>query len=141
MWREGRNYAVTIQGDVVEGVQGPTVTAQVWPKLQVLAATMPVGYRIEVAGAVEESGKGQASIAAGVPVMLFIIFTLLMLQLQSFSRAMLLFLTGPLGIAGVAAALLLLLLNRPFGFVALLALLALLAAWFRVKREAPLPQG
>ena len=129
MWREGRNYAVTIQGDVVEGVQGPTVTAQVWPKLQELAATMPDGYRIEVAGAVEESRKGQASIAAGVPVMLFIIFTLLMLQLQSFSRSMLVFLTGPLGIAGVAAALLL--LNRPFGFVALLGVIALMGMIMR----------
>jgi multidrug efflux pump len=129
LWREGRNYAVTIQGDVVEGVQGPTVTAQVWPKLQELAATMPAGYRIEVAGAVEEAGKGQASIAAGVPVMLFIIFTLLMLQLQSFSRSMLVFLTGPLGIAGVAAALLL--LNRPFGFVALLGVIALMGMIMR----------
>ena len=129
LWREGRNYAVTIQGDVVEGVQGPTVTAQVWPKLQELAATMPVGYRIEVAGAVEESGKGQASIAAGIPVMLFLIFTLLMLQLQSFSRSMLVFLTGPLGIAGVAAALLL--LNRPFGFVALLGVIALMGMIMR----------
>ncbi len=129
LWREGRNYAVTIQGDVVEGVQGPTVTAQVWPKLQQLAATMPVGYRIEVAGAVEEAGKGQASIAAGVPVMLFLIFTLLMLQLQSFSRSMLVFLTGPLGIAGVAAALLL--LNRPFGFVALLGVIALMGMIMR----------
>ena len=129
LWREGRNYAVTIQGDVVEGVQGPTVTAQVWPKLQELAATMPVGYRIEVAGAVEEAGKGQASIAAGLPVMLFIIFTLLMLQLQSFSRSVLVFLTGPLGIAGVAAALLL--LNRPFGFVALLGVIALMGMIMR----------
>ena len=129
LWREGRDYAVTIQGDVVEGVQGPTVTAQVWPKLQELAATMPPGYRIEVAGAVEESSKGQGSIAAGVPVMLFLIFTLLMLQLQSFSRAMLVFLTGPLGIAGVAGALLL--LNRPFGFVALLGVIALMGMIMR----------
>ncbi len=129
MWRHARNFAVTIQGDVVEGLQGPTVTAQVWPQLQALAATMPPGYRIEVAGAVEESSKGQGSIAAGVPVMLFIIFTLLMLQLQSFSRAMLVFLTGPLGIAGVAAALLL--LNRPFGFVALLGVIALMGMIMR----------
>jgi len=129
LWREGRNYAVTIQGDVVEGVQGPTVTAQVWPELQKLMAKMPPGYRIEVAGAVEESGKGQGSIAAGVPVMLFIIFTLLMLQLHSFSRALLVFLTGPLGIAGVAAALLL--LNRPFGFVALLGVIALMGMIMR----------
>ena len=82
------------------------------------------GYRIEVAGAVEESSKGSASIAAGIPVMLFITFTLLMLQLHSFSRAMLVFLTGPLGLAGVAAALIL--LNRPFGFVALLGVIALM---------------
>ncbi len=129
LWREGRSYAVTVQGDVVEGVQGPTVTSQVWPELQKLAAKMPPGYRIEIAGAVEESSKGQGSIAAGVPMMLFIIFTLLMLQLQSFSRAVLVFLTGPLGIIGVAAALLL--LNRPFGFVALLGVIALMGMIMR----------
>ena len=129
LWRENRDYAVTIQGDVAEGLQGPTVTAQVWPQLQALAATMPPGYGIEVAGAVEESSKGQGSIAAGVPAMLFIIFTLLMLQLQSFSRAMLVFLTGPLGIAGVAGALLL--LDRPFGFVALLGVIALMGMIMR----------
>ena len=123
LWREGRNFAVTIQGDVVEGLQGPTVTAQVWPKLQALAATMPSGYGIQVAGAVEESSKGQGSIAAGVPVALFLMATLLMLQLQSFSRAVLAFLTGFMGIAGVAGALLV--LNRPFGFVALLGVIAL----------------
>ena len=129
LWRENRDYAVTIQGDVAEGLQGPTVTAQVWPQLQALAAQMPPGYGIEVAGAVEESSKGQGSIAAGVPAMLFIIFTLLMLQLQSFSRAMLVFLTGPLGIAGVAGALLL--LDRPFGFVALLGVIALMGMIMR----------
>jgi len=129
LWREGRNYAVTVQGDIVEGLQGPTVTAQVWPALQKIAAEMPPGYRIEVAGAVEEASKGQGSIAVGVPMMLFIIFTLLMLQLQSFSRAMLVFLTGPLGIAGVAVALLV--LNRPFGFVALLGVIALMGMIMR----------
>jgi multidrug efflux pump subunit AcrB len=129
LWREGRDYAVTIQGDVVDGMQGPTVTAQVWPGLQKLEAKMPAGYRIQVAGAVEESSKGQDSIAAGLPLMLFIIFTLLMLQLQSFSRAMLVFLTGPLGIAGVAAALLI--LDRPFGFVALLGVIALMGMIMR----------
>ncbi len=123
IWRENRDFAVTVQGDVVEGIQGPTVTAQVWPELQKLKARMPVGYDIQIAGAVAESGKGQDSIAAGVPVMLFIMFTLLMLQLQSVSRAILVVLTAPLGIAGVAGALLL--LNRPFGFVALLGFIAL----------------
>ncbi|MEY8875451.1 MAG: efflux RND transporter permease subunit [Leptothrix sp. (in: b-proteobacteria)] len=129
MWREGRRYAVTVQGDVVDGVQGPTVTAQLWPELQKLRARMPAGYDIQIAGAVEESGKGQGSIAAGVPIMLFLIFTLLMLQLHSFSRAVLVFLTGPMGIAGVAAALLL--LNRPFGFVALLGVIALMGMIMR----------
>ena len=81
-------------------------------------------YRVDVAGAVEESSKGSLSILAGVPLMLFLTFTLLMLQLQSFSRAMLVFLTGLLGIAGVAGALLL--LGRSFGFVALLGVIALM---------------
>ncbi len=123
LWREGRNYAVTVQGDVAEGLQGATVTAQVWPTLQKLQAKMPAGYRIEVAGAVEESSKGQGSIMAGVPVALFIMFTLLMLQLHSFSRSVLAFLTGFMGIAGAAGALLL--LNKPFGFVASLGVIAL----------------
>ena len=124
MWRENRDYAITVQGDIVEGMQGATVTAELMPKLKELERKWPLGYSIQVAGAVEESSKGQGSIAAGVPVMLFITFTLLMLQLHSFSRAMLVFLTGPLGIAGVAGALLV--LNRPFGFVALLGVIALM---------------
>jgi multidrug efflux pump len=129
MWREGRKYAITVQGDVPEGVQGPTVTNELWPALAKLKERMPPGYSIEIAGAVAESSKGQGSIAAGVPVMLFVTFTLLMLQLQSFSRAMLVFLTGPMGIAGVAGALIL--LNRPFGFVALLGVIALMGMIMR----------
>ncbi|MDH4391563.1 MAG: efflux RND transporter permease subunit [Aquabacterium sp.] len=129
LWREGRQYAITVQGDVIDGVQGPTVTQAVWPQLQALKATMPPDYDIRIAGAQEQSSKGTGSIIAGLPIMLFIIFTLLMLQLHSFSRAMLVFLTGPLGIAGVAAALLL--FNRPFGFVALLGVIALMGMIMR----------
>ncbi|SFE87935.1 Multidrug efflux pump subunit AcrB [Paracidovorax wautersii] len=128
MWRENRDYAITVQGDVIEGLQGATVTNALLPSLRQLEAGWHAagqgGYRIEVAGAVEESSKGSASIVAGLPAMLFIVFTLLMLQLQSFSRALLVFLTGPLGIAGVAGALLV--LGRPFGFVALLGVIALM---------------
>jgi multidrug efflux pump len=128
MWREGREYAVTVQCDIIEGLQGATVTKQLLPELKQLEAqwakTDTAIYRIEVAGAVEESSKGSSSISAGMPVMLFITFTLLMLQLHSFSRALLVFLTGPLGLAGVAGALLV--LNRPFGFVALLGVIALM---------------
>ena len=128
MWRENRDYAITVQSDIVEGLQGATVTAQLLPELKTLEAKWAsqghADYRIHVAGAVEESSKGSASIAAGLPLMLFVTFTLLMLQLQSFSRALLVFLTGPMGIAGVALALLT--LNRPFGFVALLGVIALM---------------
>ena len=128
MWRENRTYAITVQSDIVEGLQGATVTSELLPKLKALEDQWKTqglsAYRVQVAGAVEESSKGSASIAAGIPVMLFLTFTLLMLQLQSFSRALLVFLTGPLGIAGVAGALLL--LGRPFGFVALLGVIALM---------------
>ena len=128
MWRENREYAITVQADISEGFQGATVTAQLLPTMRALERSWHArGWgevRIEVAGAVAESSKGSASIAAGVPIMLFVTFTLLMLQLQSFSRALLVFLTGPLGILGVAGALLL--SGRPFGFVALLGVIALM---------------
>jgi multidrug efflux pump subunit AcrB len=128
MWRENRDYAITAQSDIVEGLQGATVTRQLLPALKALEAHWAEkgmsAYTISVAGAVEESAKGSSSIAAGLPLMLFVTFTLLMIQLQSFSRAMLVFLTGPMGIAGVAMSLLI--LNRPFGFVALLGVIALM---------------
>jgi multidrug efflux pump len=124
MWRENRDYAITVQGDTVEGLQGATVTNELLPALRAIEARWPDGYKIQVAGAVEESAKGSSSIAAGIPIMLFLTFTLLMLQLHSFSRSVLVFVTGPLGIAGVAGALLL--LGRPFGFVALLGVIALM---------------
>lgn len=133
MWRENREYAITVQGDIVAGLQGATVTNELLPAVRALEAEWasqggPL-YRVDVAGTVAESSKGSSSIAAGMPMMLFIIFTLLMLQLHSFSRAMLVFLTGPLGMAGVAMALLL--LNRPFGFVALLGVIALMGMIMR----------
>ena len=123
IWREGREWAVTVQSDIVDGIQGPTVSSQISPKLDRLRAALPAGYKIELAGAAADSGKAQQSIAANVPLVTFIIFTLLMLQLQSFSRALLVFLTGPLGVAGAALALLV--LHRPFGFVAQLGVIAL----------------
>jgi multidrug efflux pump subunit AcrB len=123
VWREGREWAITVQSDVVDGIQGPTVSSQINPKLDKLRAELPPGYKIELAGAAADSGKAQQSIAANVPLVIFIIFTLLMLQLHSFSRALLVFLTGPLGVAGAAMALLI--LQRPFGFVAQLGVIAL----------------
>ncbi len=128
LWRDNRDYAITVQCDIVEGLQAATVTDEMLPDLKALEKKWhtagDAAYFITVAGAVAESSKGSASIAAGVPIMLFITFTLLMIQLHSFSRAMLVFLTGPLGIAGVAGALLI--FDRPFGFVALLGVIALM---------------
>lgn len=123
VWREGREWAVMVQSDVVEGIQGPTVTAQIDARLAEIRARLPAGYRLTVEGAAADSSEAEASIMANVPLVLFITFTLLMLQLHSFSRSLLVFLTGPLGVAGAAMALLI--LDRPFGFVANLGVIAL----------------
>jgi len=123
VWREGREWAIMVQSDVVEGIQGPTVTDQVDAKLGEIRAKLPAGYRVTVEGAAADSSEAEASIMANVPLVLFITFTLLMLQLHSFSRSLLVFLTGPLGVAGAAMALLI--LDRPFGFVANLGVIAL----------------
>jgi len=123
VWREGREWAVMVQSDVVEGIQGPTVTAQIDAKLAPIRSKLPAGYRLTIEGAAADSSEAEASIMANVPLVLFITFTLLMLQLHSFSRSLLVFLTGPLGVAGAAMALLI--LDRPFGFVANLGVIAL----------------
>jgi multidrug efflux pump subunit AcrB len=123
IWRRNRDMAITVRGDVVDGVQAPDVTNQIWPKLQEIRDHLPPAYRIEPGGAFEESAKGNASIFALFPVMVIVMLTLLMIQLQSFSRLALVFLTAPLGIVG--ASLGLNVANQPFGFVALLGLIAL----------------
>ncbi|MRW91948.1 MMPL family transporter [Duganella sp. FT80W] len=123
VWREGRDWAITVQSDVGDHIQGPTVSNQIEPLLQPLRDALPAGYAITVKGAASDSGAAEASIAVNLPLAVFIIFTLLMLQLHSFSRALLVFLTGPLGVAGAAMALLV--LGRPLGFVANLGIIAL----------------
>ncbi|WP_342360013.1 efflux RND transporter permease subunit [Terrarubrum flagellatum] len=123
LWRRNRDMAITVRADVIDGVQPPDVTNQIWPKLADIRNALPAGYRLEIGGAVEESGKANASIFALFPLMFLVMLTLLMLQLQSFSRLLLVFMTAPLGIVG--AALGLTLANQPFGFVALLGLIAL----------------
>jgi multidrug efflux pump len=104
-------------------VQAPDVTMAIEPKLAALRAALPPGYRIEAGGPFEENVKAQSSINAGMPVMLALVVALLMIQLQRFSLTFMVLLTAPLGIVGVAAALLL--SGRPFGFVALLGTIAL----------------
>ncbi|BBK42313.1 cation efflux system protein [Allostella vacuolata] len=123
LWRRNRDIVMTVRGDVVDGVQPPDVTRALQPKMDAIAATLPPGYRIETGGSAEESAKANASIAAVLPVTLLVMLTLLMIQLQSFGRLALVFSTAPLGIIGAAG--MLLATGRPFGFVALLGLLAL----------------
>jgi len=104
-------------------MQGPVVSAQVEKSLQSIKASLPLGYTLEVGGAVEESAKGGASVAAGVPLFFLVVLTVLMLQLQSFSKVAMVLLTAPLGLVGVTVFLLL--FNKPFGFVAMLGTIAL----------------
>jgi len=123
LWRRNRDMAITVRSDVNDGVQAPDVTNQIWPKLQDIRDHLEPAYRIEAGGAFEESAKGNASIFVLFPVMVVVMLTLLMVQLQNFSRLFLVFLTAPLGIVG--ASLGLNVANKPFGFVALLGLIAL----------------
>ncbi len=131
MWRENRSYAITVQSDIRDGIQAATVSGQIWnsPGMVAVRDALPAGYRLVIAGSAEESDKAGRAIAAKVPLALFVIFTLLMLQLRSFSRSALVFLTGPLGFIGAAAALLA--LQRPFGFVAQLGVIALVGMIIR----------
>lgn len=123
LWRRSRDITMSVRADVTPGVQPPVVTARVDAELADIKAALPDGYRIELGGATEASGKGQGAIIAMLPLMVLIMLGTLMLQLQSFSRVALVLLTAPLGVIGVSAALLI--SGRPFGFVALLGVIAL----------------
>jgi multidrug efflux pump subunit AcrB len=123
LWRRNRDMSITLRGDVADGVQAPTVTNEIWPRLRPLQDRMPAGYRIEIGGAIEESAKGNASIAAVAPVMVIVMLTLIMIQVQSFTKLLLVFASAPLGVIGASLALNL--SGMPFGFVALLGLIAL----------------
>jgi multidrug efflux pump len=124
IWRRDRLPTITVKADIYKtGLQPATVVKDLSPKMNALRDSLPPGYRLEVGGAVEESGRGEASIQAGMPLFAFAVFTVLMIQLASFQRVILVVLTAPLGLIGVA--LFLLLFNKPFGFVALLGTIAL----------------
>jgi multidrug efflux pump len=129
IWERDRQPTVTVRADTVGGAQGIDVTNAIDARLAGLRAQLPLGYRIEVGGAVENNAKAQASINVEMPVMLFAVFTLLMVQLQSFSRTFMVLLTAPLGLIGVAGALLL--FDKPFGFVAMLGTIAMLGIIMR----------
>jgi multidrug efflux pump subunit AcrB len=123
LWRRNRDLVLTARGDIVDGVQAPDISTEVLAKLGGIEDALPYGYRIETGGSIEESAKANAALAAVFPAMGVVMLALLMIQLQSFSRLALVFITAPLGLIGATGALLL--SNRPFGFVALLGLIAL----------------
>jgi multidrug efflux pump len=123
LWRRNRDMVLTVRGDIVDHVQAPDVSKEVEPKLQSIKDALPYGYRIETGGSIEESVKANSALVAVFPVMAVAMLAILMIQLQSFSRLALVFATAPLGLIGATGALLI--SNRPFGFVALLGLIAL----------------
>jgi len=123
IWRRNRDVNLTVRADVVDGVQAPDVSGSLDPKLDAIRTTLPAGYKIEMGGAVEESAKGGISILKLLPLMLGIWLALLMVQLQSFSRVVMVLLTAPLGLIGITLTLLV--TQTPFGFVAQLGVIAL----------------
>ncbi len=123
LWRQSRDLTITARAEVAEGVQAPDVTMQIAPKLKPVEKTLPPGYRIEIGGAYEESGKANRSIVALLPVAGGVMLLLLMFQVQSFPSLFLVLTTAPLGLIGAVGALLL--FRQPFGFVAMLGVLAL----------------
>ncbi|HEX2667787.1 MAG TPA: efflux RND transporter permease subunit, partial [Gammaproteobacteria bacterium] len=123
IWERDRQPTVIVRADTQGGAQGIDVTNAIEKRLADIRAHLPLGYRIEVGGSVENSAKAQNSINVQMPVMLFVVFTLLMIQLQSFSRTFMVLLTAPLGLVGVSGALLL--FGQPFGFMAMLGTIAM----------------
>jgi len=123
IWHRNRLPSVTVRADIYGKEQPATLVQQIFPTLDAIQAELPDGYLLEVGGTVEDSARGQKSVNAGVPLFIVVVLTLLMLQLRSFSRTAMVFLTAPLGLIGVT--LFLLVFRQPFGFVAMLGTIAL----------------
>jgi multidrug efflux pump subunit AcrB len=129
VWRRYRLPTITVQGDLKPGIQAATVDKDLTPGIEKIQAKLPPGYKLEVGGTVAESAKGSASITAVVPVMLLGMLIVIMIQLQSVKKLVMVTLTAPLGIIGVSLALLV--SFRPFGFVAMLGVFALIGMIIR----------
>ena len=123
IWHRNRLPNVTVRADIYGPEQPASLVKQILPTLEPIRAELPDGYLLDVGGTVEDSSRGQASVNAGVPLFIVVVLTLLMLQLRSFSRTAMVFLTAPLGLIGVV--LFLLVFRQPFGFVAMLGTIAL----------------
>ncbi|WP_282875260.1 efflux RND transporter permease subunit [Pseudomonas peli] len=123
IWHRNRLPTVTVRADVYGKEQPASLIKQILPTLEPVRAQLPDGYQLDVGGTVEDSSRGQKSVNAGIPLFIVVVLTLLMLQLKSFSRSAMVFLTAPLGLIGVT--LFLLIFRQPFGFVAMLGTIAL----------------
>lgn len=123
IWHRNRLPTVTVRADIYGDQLPATVVGQIDPTLDEIRAALPSGYLLEIGGTVEDSARGQRSVNAGLPLFVVVVLSLLMLQLKSFSRSAMVFLTAPLGLIGVT--LFLLAFQKPFGFVAMLGTIAL----------------
>ena len=123
IWRRDRLPTITVRGNLYGKPQPATIVDRLAPQIAEIQRTLPAGYRIVTGGSVEESAKGSGSVMAGVPIFIFVVITVLMIQLQNVSRVIMVLLTAPLGLIGIA--LFLLVFNKPFGFMALLGTIAL----------------
>lgn len=123
IWHRNRLPTVTVRADIYDKEQPATLVKQIEPTLEAIRANLPDGYLLEVGGTVEDSERGQKSVNAGMPLFVVVVLSLLMIQLRSFSRTVMVFLTAPLGLIGVT--LFLLVFRQPFGFVAMLGTIAL----------------
>ncbi|MBB4237854.1 efflux RND transporter permease subunit [Rhizobium esperanzae] len=128
-WRRDRLPTITVRATLPDGVQPNDVVMKMYADMKDLRDSLPAGYNVEIQGGAEDAAESQMSIAAKAPIMLAVIIVLLMVQLQHFGKAMLVLATGPLGIIGAAAALLI--SGAPFGFVAILGVIALLGIIMR----------
>jgi multidrug efflux pump subunit AcrB len=129
IWRRQRLPTVTVQADVVPGVEATTIVKQLDKAIADFRATLPPGYAVVAGGTIEDSAKAQKSIFVVFPIMLLLMMTILMIQLMSFQRLLLVMLTAPLAIIGVAAALLA--SGAPMGFVAILGVISLIGMVIR----------
>jgi multidrug efflux pump len=129
IWRRQRLPTVTVQADTAAGVEAATVVRSLGDQMQQFKAKLPPGYNLVIGGTVEDSAKAQASVFAVFPLMLLVMITILMVQLQSFQRLFLVLATAPLALIGVAAALLI--SGAPMGFVAILGIVSLVGMVIR----------
>ena len=121
--RRDRTPTITVRGDIAEGLQPPDVSGAIIQQLQPIIENLPSGYRIEQAGAIEESGKAGKAILPLLPIMIAMTLLIIIVQVRSISAMIMVFLTSPLGLIGVVPTLLI--FNQPFGINALVGLIAL----------------